>query len=411
MHQFEKVEQFVICDPEDSWAEHDKLLNVSEEFMKSLGLPYIVVNIVSGELNNTAAKKYDLEAWFPSFDVPHEQYRELVSCSNCTDYQARSMEIRSGQKKMGQKDKKYVHMLNSTLCAITRTISCILENYQTEDGVVVPEVLRPYMDGLEIMPYVHDFVPTAATSDSKAGGNKGKKAGKAEKAAKAGKADKAAKAPEEKGESKEAAPAIDAGLAAKIKEQGTLVATLKKNKAAPEEIKAAVAALLQMKADAGIDTSRAGKKKQQKGQKTAPNPTKAGGKAKKAGAAGGAGGAGKGGKQEQKQQPKKQQQSKKQGGGGGAAAGSLNLFTDAGQAQLETILETQSFLIGCEASAEDRAVFGALSNANVAPKGKNTARWMDCIGSYTEEEQQAWPAPIELLTCPRRSFLFDIARQ
>ena len=184
-----------------------------------------------------------------------------------------------------------------------------------------------------------------------------------------------------------------------------LVATLKKNGAAPEELKAAVAALLQLKADAGIDTSRAGKKKQQKGQKTAPNAAKAGGKPKKAG------GAGKGGKQEQKQQPKKQQQSKKQGGGGGAAAGSLNLFTDAGQAQLETILETQSFLIGCEASAEDRAVFGALSNANVAPKGKNTARWMDCIGSYTEEEQQAWPAPIELLTCPRRSFLFDIARQ
>ena len=113
---------------------------MAEEFYQSLDLPYRVVNIVSGALNNAAAKKYDLEAWFPGYGT----YRELVSCSNCTDYQARALEVRCGATKKGghqDQEKKYVHMLNATLCATERTMCCIMENYQTETGVNVPKVL------------------------------------------------------------------------------------------------------------------------------------------------------------------------------------------------------------------------------------------------------------------------------
>jgi seryl-tRNA synthetase len=95
IHQFEKVEQFIICAPEDSWRIHDEMINASEEFIQSLELPYRVVNIASGALNDAAAKKYDLEAWFPGYG----EYRELVSCSNCTDYQSRALEIRFGTSK------------------------------------------------------------------------------------------------------------------------------------------------------------------------------------------------------------------------------------------------------------------------------------------------------------------------
>eukprot|EP00904_Undaria_pinnatifida_P011963 jgi/Undpi1/7898/HiC_scaffold_24.g10370.m1 len=155
VHQFEKVEQFCICegDLEKSSAMQDEMVSTAEEFYQSLGISYRVINIVSGELNNAAIKKYDLEAWFPAY----EEFRELVSCSNCTDYQSRGMEVRSGQKKMGQGDKKYVHMLNSTLCATTRTMSCILENYQTPTGVTVPEVLVPYMGGITFLDYVKEL--------------------------------------------------------------------------------------------------------------------------------------------------------------------------------------------------------------------------------------------------------------
>lgn len=103
------------------------MIATSEEFYQSLGLPYQVVSIVSGALNNAAAKKYDLEAWFPF----QGEYKELVSCSNCTDYQSRELEIRFGAKKADAK-KTYVHALNSTLCATERALCCILENYQTE---------------------------------------------------------------------------------------------------------------------------------------------------------------------------------------------------------------------------------------------------------------------------------------
>lgn len=113
VHQFEKVEQFVLCGPDDSWNHFDQMMANSEEFYKSLGLPYQVVGIVTGALNNAAAKKYDLEAWFPF----QSEYKELVSCSNCTDYQTRELEIRHGAKKgkqiVGGGKKEYVHALNA----------------------------------------------------------------------------------------------------------------------------------------------------------------------------------------------------------------------------------------------------------------------------------------------------------
>jgi len=91
-----------------------------------------------------------LEAWFPGF----QEYRELVSCSNCTDYQARALDVRFGSKKEDATKKAYVHMLNSTLCATERALCCILENYQSEKGIIVPEVLRPYLGGAELIPFV-----------------------------------------------------------------------------------------------------------------------------------------------------------------------------------------------------------------------------------------------------------------
>jgi seryl-tRNA synthetase len=146
VHQFEKVEQFVITTPDKSWEMHETLMAQTEEFYQSLGLSYRVVSIVSGALNNAAAKKYDLEAWFPGM----QNYRELVSNSNCTDYQSRRLNIQCGIKKEDQ-EKTFVHMLNCTLTATERTICCLLENYQTPNGVTVPEVLRPFL-----APYLED---------------------------------------------------------------------------------------------------------------------------------------------------------------------------------------------------------------------------------------------------------------
>ncbi|RVW53278.1 Serine--tRNA ligase [Vitis vinifera] len=151
VHQFEKVEQFCITSPNgnDSWDMHEEMIKNSEDFYKMLNIPYQVVAIVSGALNDAAAKKYDLEGWFPA----SQTYRELVSCSNCTDYQSRRLEIRYGQKKSNEQIKQYVHLLNSTLTATERTICCILENYQKEDGVEVPEPLRPFMGGKTFLPF------------------------------------------------------------------------------------------------------------------------------------------------------------------------------------------------------------------------------------------------------------------
>jgi len=136
------------------------MIGVSEAFYQSLKLPYQIVAIVSGALNNAAAKKYDLEAWFPF----QGEYKELVSCSNCTDYQSRALNIRYGAKSLTDVKKKYVHALNSTLCATERALCCILENYQEENGVRVPEVLRKYIPGAPDFIHYTKELPKESTS-------------------------------------------------------------------------------------------------------------------------------------------------------------------------------------------------------------------------------------------------------
>ncbi|KAF8532040.1 serine-tRNA ligase [Gautieria morchelliformis] len=153
VHQFEKIEQFCITQPEKSWEMFDVMIDNAEAFYQSLGIPYRVVAIVSGALNLAASQKYDLEAWFPFQGA----YKELVSCSNCTDYQSRRLEVRCGLKKQDQARKSYVHMLNGTLCATERALCCLVENYQTENGLVIPEVLRPYMQGREFLEFTKEL--------------------------------------------------------------------------------------------------------------------------------------------------------------------------------------------------------------------------------------------------------------
>lgn len=157
VHQFDKIEQFCVTSPDEnvSYEMLEEMIGNAEEFYQGLGLTYQVISIVSGAMNDAAAKKYDLEGWFPGASEGKGEYRELVSASNCTDFQARKLETRCGSKKMGDKNKRYVHMLNSTLCATTRVICCILETFQTETGITVPEVLRPWM-GRDFIPFVRD---------------------------------------------------------------------------------------------------------------------------------------------------------------------------------------------------------------------------------------------------------------
>lgn len=147
VHRFEKVEQFIFCKPTDSWNYFEELIINTEELYQELKLPYRIGNIASGELNDNAAKKYDLEAWFPASGT----YRELVSCSNCLDYQARKLKIRMG-KVGSQETKEVLHTLNSTAIATERTICCILENYQNKDhSISIPEALHKYMNGRKII--------------------------------------------------------------------------------------------------------------------------------------------------------------------------------------------------------------------------------------------------------------------
>jgi seryl-tRNA synthetase len=144
-HQFNKIEQFIFCRPENSWQLHEELLKNAEELVQKLGLAYRVVNVCTGDIGIVAAKKYDVEAWMPAQNA----YREIVSCSNCTDYQARRLNIKYREKE-GEAPKGFVHTLNSTALATGRTIVALIENYQQEDGsIVVPEVLRKYMGGIE----------------------------------------------------------------------------------------------------------------------------------------------------------------------------------------------------------------------------------------------------------------------
>ncbi|MDD4877476.1 MAG: serine--tRNA ligase [Candidatus Nanoarchaeia archaeon] len=144
-HQFNKVEQFVFCRPEDSWKIHEEMIKNAEDVFKGLELPYHVVNICTGDIGTVAAKKYDIEAWMPR----QNKYGEVVSCSNCTDYQARRLNIKCG-KEGGE--KRVLHTLNSTAVATSRALVAVLENYQNKDGTVnVPKVLVPYMNGLKVL--------------------------------------------------------------------------------------------------------------------------------------------------------------------------------------------------------------------------------------------------------------------
>jgi seryl-tRNA synthetase len=144
-HQFNKIEQFVYCTPEESWQIHEELARNAEDLFQKLEIPYRVVNVCTGDIGAVAAKKYDFEAWMPAQGA----YREVVSCSNCTDYQARRLGIRYREKE-GAPPKGFVHTLNSTAIATGRTIVAILENCQQEDGSIrVPKVLRKYMYYME----------------------------------------------------------------------------------------------------------------------------------------------------------------------------------------------------------------------------------------------------------------------
>ena len=140
VHQFEKVEQVVFSRPEDSWKEHERMLELTERIYENLGLPFRTVLLCSGDLGKISAKTYDIEAWFPG----QSNYREIVSCSNCIDYQARRLRIR--YRDNVNDETKLVHTLNSTLIATERTMVSIIENYQTDNGTVqVPDVLQKYM--------------------------------------------------------------------------------------------------------------------------------------------------------------------------------------------------------------------------------------------------------------------------
>ena len=140
VHQFEKIEQFVFSKPEDSWNEHENMIAITEEFFQKLEIPHKVVLLSSGDMGKISAKTYDLEVWMAGQNA----YREVVSCSNCLDYQSRRLKIRFRDKT--NEDTKYIHTLNSTLVATERTMVAILENFQTKDGHVnIPNVLQKYM--------------------------------------------------------------------------------------------------------------------------------------------------------------------------------------------------------------------------------------------------------------------------
>ncbi len=140
VHQFNKIEQIVLCKPEDSWKFHEEMIKNASDLFESLGLHCRVVNVCTGDIGTVAAKKYDLEAWMPVQDT----FREMVSCSNCTDYQARRLGIRYRTPE----GNRFVHTLNSTAIATTRALVAILENFQEKDGsVAIPKVLIPYMNG------------------------------------------------------------------------------------------------------------------------------------------------------------------------------------------------------------------------------------------------------------------------
>ena len=143
VHQFNKLEMYIFCTPEQSVQMHEKILSIEEEIWQNLGVPYHVVNIAAGDLGAPAAKKYDIEYWSPV----DNQYRELTSCSNCTDFQARNLNIRV---RRSDGSLQVLHTLNGTAVSLARSLVAIIENYQTDDGKLrVPELLRPYLGNHE----------------------------------------------------------------------------------------------------------------------------------------------------------------------------------------------------------------------------------------------------------------------
>ncbi|EEC80656.1 hypothetical protein OsI_23052 [Oryza sativa Indica Group] len=160
VHQFSKVEMFVFCRPEESDKCHEELITIEEELYASLGLHFKTLDMATGDLGAPAYRKFDIEAWMPGLD----RYGEISSASNCTDYQSRRLGIRfrpspadpppaNAKKGKGSSGPtQFVHTLNATAVAVPRLIICILENFQQEDGtVVIPEPLRPFMGGLEVL--------------------------------------------------------------------------------------------------------------------------------------------------------------------------------------------------------------------------------------------------------------------
>ena len=140
VHQFDKIEQFVFSRPEDSWKEHEKMISLAEEFYQNLEIPHRVMLLSTGDMGKVSAKTYDIEAWMAGQNA----YREIVSCSNCLEYQARRLKIRFRDKT--NEDTQYLHTLNSTLIATSRILVAIMENFQTKDGhIKIPHVLQSYM--------------------------------------------------------------------------------------------------------------------------------------------------------------------------------------------------------------------------------------------------------------------------
>ena len=134
------------CTPETSWEELDKMVDNAEDVLRLLEIPYHVVKLCTGDMSFTSATTYDIEVWFPA----QNKYREISSCSNCTDYQARRANIKF--RRDAKSKPEFVHTLNGSGLAVGRTVAAILENYQQEDGsVIVPKVLVPYMGGVEVI--------------------------------------------------------------------------------------------------------------------------------------------------------------------------------------------------------------------------------------------------------------------
>ncbi|CAO2834323.1 unnamed protein product [Amaranthus hypochondriacus] len=157
VHQFSKIEMFILCKPEDSDKYLEELIGIEDHLFSSLGLHYKILDMASSDLGAPAFRKFDVEAWMPGLG----RYGEISSASNCTDYQSRRLGIRFrpesasvNQKKSKNAPTQYVHTLNATACAVPRMIVCLLENYQQEDGsVIIPEPLRPFMGGIDHIAY------------------------------------------------------------------------------------------------------------------------------------------------------------------------------------------------------------------------------------------------------------------